>query len=188
MTSEMENRNMLIDKFLSQFQLNEIHSIRMIASQDEIYPLVRHLDFNASVITRVLFKLRGLQTEDRSMDKMLANNTFAVLEEHPPEELVIGLLVANKFKPVFIKDGVFFQEFNEDESLKIAWNFFLQKQTDDQTLVSTETRILYKGKRTKRIFRIYWFFIRPFSGLIRREMLRVLKNQIKQKQSLDYPV
>ena len=40
------------------------------------------------------------------------------------------------------------------------------------TLLSTETRVLAPDPGTRRAFATYWFFIRPASGAIRREVLR----------------
>jgi hypothetical protein len=39
-------------------------------------------------------------------------------------------------------------------------------------VLSTETRILCFGENARRTFRLYWTFVGPFSGLIRRGLLR----------------
>ena len=41
------------------------------------------------------------------------------------------------------------------------------------TRLSTETRVTATDPRTRRLFAPYWFFIRPGSSAIRREVLRV---------------
>jgi hypothetical protein len=38
--------------------------------------------------------------------------------------------------------------------------------------------MLCLDESSRRRFRRYWLFIRPFSGLIRMEMLRVIRQQI----------
>ena len=45
------------------------------------------------------------------------------------------------------------------------------------TLLSTETRVLATDPRTRRAFAAYWFIIRPSSGAIRREVLRVVAHR-----------
>jgi hypothetical protein len=42
------------------------------------------------------------------------------------------------------------------------------------TELSTETRVLATGRRSRRTFRLYWLAIRGGSGLIRRELLRAV--------------
>jgi hypothetical protein len=46
--------------------------------------------------------------------------------------------------------------------------------TEAGTLLSIETRILATDPNTRRAFAAYWFFIRPSSGAIRREVLRIV--------------
>jgi hypothetical protein len=41
-----------------------------------------------------------------------------------------------------------------------------------RTRISTQTRIRALGGGARRRFRLYWLIIRPFSGLLRREMLK----------------
>jgi hypothetical protein len=43
---------------------------------------------------------------------------------------------------------------------------------DGGTLLSTETRVHALGPSARRRFRLYWLAIRPFSGLLRRALLR----------------
>ena len=45
------------------------------------------------------------------------------------------------------------------------------------TLLSTETRVLATDPGTRRAFARYWFFIRPSSGAIRREVLRTVAHR-----------
>jgi hypothetical protein len=57
--------------------------------------------------------------------------------------------------------------------IKVAMEFRLER-TPAGTRLSTETRILATDPCTRRRFAAYWFFVRPFSGLIRRELLRTI--------------
>ncbi|TMB67768.1 MAG: hypothetical protein E6J43_07850, partial [Chloroflexi bacterium] len=43
------------------------------------------------------------------------------------------------------------------------------------TRLFTETRVRCLGVPSRRWFRLYWLVIRPFSGLLRRSMLRGIK-------------
>jgi hypothetical protein len=57
--------------------------------------------------------------------------------------------------------------------IKVAMEFRLESAPAG-TRLSTETRILATDARTRRSFAVYWFLIRPFSGLVRRELLRIV--------------
>jgi hypothetical protein len=61
---------------------------------------------------------------------------------------------------------------------KVGWSFCFKEREDGTTEIVTETRVLCLNKTTKFVFSVYWFFIRPFSGLIRFEMLRLIKNKL----------
>lgn len=43
--------------------------------------------------------------------------------------------------------------------------------------LSTETRIQYFGPAARHKFRLYWFFIGPFSGAIRVGLLRGIRRR-----------
>jgi hypothetical protein len=49
------------------------------------------------------------------------------------------------------------------------------------TLLSTETRVLATDPKTQRAFATYWFFIRPSSGAIRREVLRTVARRAESQ-------
>ena len=57
--------------------------------------------------------------------------------------------------------------------IKVAMEFRLES-TPGGTVLSTETRMLATDPRTRRSFAAYWFLIRPSSGAIRREVLKVV--------------
>ena len=68
-------------------------------------------------------------------------------------------------------------DFNQTGYCKLAWNFYIKRNADDTVTLSTETRILCLGQQAKSSFSIYWAVIRPFSGWIRLEMLKLIKEQ-----------
>ena len=58
-------------------------------------------------------------------------------------------------------------------------NFFVQEVGPERTLLSTETRVLCGDTVSRWKFRAYWEVIKPFSGLIRLIMLRVVRQACK---------
>jgi hypothetical protein len=164
----------MIDYYLPEFDYNEIHSKIINAPLDKVYNNLRHLDFAASWISRWLFKIRGLGTNAMSFDLMVDTGSFFTIYEKENNEWVVGLLADSFRMPVNLTADQDFRDWNPGKGIKIAWNFKCDVLNKDKVKVSTETRIKCLNKKSKFVFSIYWFFVRPFSGLIRREMLRIL--------------
>jgi len=58
---------------------------------------------------------------------------------------------------------------------KVAWNFKLRADSIESTVLSAETRIKCFGLAAFWMFRVYWGFVGPFSGLIRKAILKQMK-------------
>lgn len=65
------------------------------------------------------------------------------------------------------------RRFAEPGWVKCGVDFVLREDAGG-TLLTTETRVLATDRITRRRFGAYWLLIRPGSGLIRREMLRLV--------------
>jgi hypothetical protein len=112
----------------------------------------------------------------------LRGTGFVILDEIPDDELVLG--VAGQFwRPdggrcmdLTIAD---FINFSRMGFAKAAWNFALRTARPETeagtTILSTETRIQCFGPAALWKFRIYWTMVAPFSGLIRKAILRHVK-------------
>ena len=59
----------------------------------------------------------------------------------------------------------------------MAANLRLKALPDGTTLLSTETRVRCADRFAYRLFACYWLVIRPFSHLIRREMLEGIRGR-----------
>ena len=153
----------LIDKYLPAYTYHEYHERLIHASGEECFLAAKNLDMGRSFITKTLMKLRGMPIKDLTLQGFIKNICFTYLEEEPNKEFVID---ASQPDP------------------KIIWNFYFKETGKTETLVSTETRILCLTKKSKSRFALYWFFVRPFSGVIRLEMLRLIKKQAEN--SLPY--
>ena len=166
---------MLIDRFLPTYHHNEIHGRIVRAPIDATYMAARHLDFSESRVIRVLFALRGIKVSERSLAGMLAGGGFTVIGEQPPEAFVVGLK-SEGFAPVEI-DAESFRRPGAG-GIRVAFDFRL-REGEGHTEVITETRILCDGRIARVLFRLYWAVVRPFSGWVRREMLRCLDQQAR---------
>ena len=150
----------LIDKYLPEYTFNEVHKTLANASIKDCFVAAKHLDMSKSFITKTLIRLRGLPIHDLTLQGFITNICFTYLDEEPYKEFVIDA---------------------SQHNIKIIWNFYFDKVSENKTFVSTETRILCLTKKSKPRFSIYWFFIKPFSGLIRIEMLRLIKKKAENK-------
>ena len=146
----------LIDRYLPYFTYNEYHEKVIHAPAEKCFIITKNLDMGESFITRLLMRVRGLPTKDLTLQGFIKNICFSYLDEIPNKEFVIDA---------------------SQQGTKIIWNFYFKEVDQHTTIVSTETRILCITKRSKYLFPVYWFFVKPFSGIIRLEMLRLIKKK-----------
>ena len=136
-------------------------------------------EFGASPVTKALLFLRGygrraLSIGAGTLPEKIARFGFTKLEEVPDREVVFG--IAGRFWRLdgdlrHLADREEFLAFAEDGCVKGAWNLRVEP-SDSGAVLSTETRIQYFGPAARRKFRLYWTVVGPFSGLIRRGLLR----------------
>ena len=176
-------RTMLIDQILPRYDEREYHQIELRGNPTEVYESVRALDFSDSFLIRTLFRLRGLPATLKSVDDLLEAG-FVLVDELPGKEFVLGLI--GKFWAPTAKlekaNAIRYREFNHKGYAKVAWNFAVNKTSHGLVKVSTETRIMCMDDRSRKRFRLYWRLVGPFSGLIRREMLRCLKDSSELRE------
>ncbi|HMJ47094.1 MAG TPA: hypothetical protein VK498_07170 [Ferruginibacter sp.] len=151
--------NTLLHKYIPEYNYNERHEIIVDCGQQKAFLITKELDIKPSLVTRVLLRLRGLPTKDLSLQGFIKNVCFIYLEEQPFSEFIINA---------------------SQKNLSIYWNFNFDAVSAGRTKITTETRILCMTKRVKIFFSLYWFFIKPFSGMIRKEMLRLIKKECYQ--------
>jgi hypothetical protein len=181
---------MRIDEFLPKYDVTEHHQIDIHAPAGQVYAAIRALDLRSSRLIRGLFALRGFPALFSAQRKTqpglgltlegLFKSGFVLLGETPPQELLLGLVGKFWTSSGCIQrlDASEFQNFTKPGFAKAVWNFVLTPQPNGITKLSTETRVLCLDETSRRRFRFYWLFIRPFSGLTRIEVLRAIKRQV----------
>jgi hypothetical protein len=140
-------------------------------------------DLASSPVSKALLALRGyggraLRPSAGTFPEKLERFGFTKLDEDPGRELVFG--IAGRFwRPDGglrrIADRQAFLDFAEDGCVKAAWNLRVGVTDGASCNLSTETRIRYFGSAAQRKFRLYWTLVRPFSGAIRRALLRGIR-------------
>ena len=168
---------MLIDEFLPEYDFEEKHSIAINADPARVFEAAQNANFGESWIVRMLLTLRGMSADALTM-KNLSYSKFRILGERPASEVLIGL--AGKFWTPWgdLQDvnADNFKQFDKAGYAKAVWNFSIDPEGETTRLV-TETRIKCLDESSRSCFGFYWTFVQPFSGLIRMEMLRTIKNQ-----------
>lgn len=182
-----------IDEFLPNHDFRAAYQIRIHAARPVVYECLLHTDFSELWLTRLLMTLRTGKRMPRhgvagDLRRRLQGTGFVMLEEVPDEELVIG--VAGRFwrpdggRCMDVTAGNF-MDFSRMGDAKVAWNFRLQSEMPPAetatgmgtTILSTETRIQCFGPSALWKFRLYWGVVGPFSGLIRKAILKQVKRK-----------
>lgn len=169
-----------LDEFLPRFHFSERHALPVAAPAARAWDALLAADLRDPAIVRVLLFLRGYgrrarrPESDVSLADRLAHVGFVKLGERAGRELVFGIvgrfwMPSGELRRVSAAE---FQRFEQDGFAKAAWNFWIEPRGDSECLLTTETRILCIGEPARHRFRVYWFLIRPFSGWIRKAMLR----------------
>ena len=175
---------MLIDDYMPGYDFSEKHETNVRASAEKVYAAVNSSDLFESWIIGGLLTLRGLgrQSAKTLTLRDMTKDGFTVLGERPNEEILLGL--AGKF---WTLSGCLqnvnadnFREFETKGYAKAAWNFALTETGKGEIRLKTETRVKCLDEASLSSFKFYWRFVQPFSGLIRQEMLRLIKRKAEE--------
>lgn len=167
---------MPIDEFIPHFIASEYHALEVSAPVQRVYSSLLSIDFKDSQIIRTLFRLRGIPGRGLTLHD-LQNAGFIHLGEVADREYVLGLVGRfwnYRAEPVLV-NPLDFRAFKEKGYAKAVISFSFHRLGRTTTRAETETRVVCTDEASRRRFRIYWFFVAPFSGLIRKEMLRLIK-------------
>lgn len=182
-----------LDRHLPVYRHREVHEITVGASPEEVMRAIRELRGRDVAVANILFALRALpanlfehpvrrpQPEDRVVDIIL-NGGFTLLEEKP-FEMVVGV-IGRFWQPtgsiVPLSGPAEFASWKTEGYAKGIMNFTVEPVADGKTRLRTETRVLPLGRDAERKFRLYWFFVRPGSGLIRWIWLAAIKRKAER--------
>jgi hypothetical protein len=182
---------MLIDSFMPNPDAVETHSVLINASPDIVYQALWTADFGDSSVIKLLLGLRSLpgfvsrgfqpRPDHRRLTlQTLIDSGFGLLAESKGKEIVLG--VTGRFwRPTGNLAPFNRPDFDLPVPRAMAravWNFRLEDGIGG-TRLFTETRVTCGDDGSRRKFRIYWFFVRPFSGLIRRIMLKSVRDAVE---------
>lgn len=138
--------------------------------------------------------IRGIADEDVDLSDRASNNQvgaetistpdFNFFVVSPDEWVTVMILKAviitndaDKPAPPEILTLEQFEAFNDPGYVKVAVNFRFIRKSDDQTILTTETRNNGITLKDSHVFGIYWRIIYPGSAIIRRVWLDTIKKK-----------
>jgi hypothetical protein len=172
---------MKLDELMPRADVAARYETRVLASLERTREALRGADFSQLPLTRVLMGLRKLgwgrqkSAQAASQEERLRAAGFISIPTGSENELLLGVVGRFWKLDSGTVRGLRAEEiiaFERDGFVKAMWNFTVERESDSQTLLATETRVLAYGAAARRQFRAYWLLVGPFSGLIRKEMLR----------------
>ena len=182
---------MLIDRYLPEFDFNEVHSIEVEASQAQVYHALVTADLGRPLVVRVLMGLRSIPSllAGRPKDRRpitireAADAGFGLLAEEAPREIVLG--IEGRFwqlqPDVCAADAAAFERPIPNGMARAAWNFVVEPIGEMRARLTTETRIKCGDESSRRRFGRYWTLIQPGSALIRLAILRQVSREAQRR-------
>lgn len=169
---------MTLNEAMPDYDVREYHQTVINASREEVYRTMKSMDFRASAIVRALLWIRsgGRKTKAVTLETFWQRG-FLLLSDVPNNEVLLGL-VGRFWTPTGGLQDIppsQFVSFKDPSYAKCAFNFLIHDHPSG-ALLTTETRVKCFRNPERIFFRCYWTVIRPFSGLIRKEMLRQIKS------------
>ncbi len=175
---------MKLDELMPAYDLKAAYSVRIAAPRERVWDELLKADLTNLPLARRLMTLRSLgrrkapsgrPTTLASMGR--SGGGFQEIACLPEQEIVQGII--GRF---WCPDAPLLRGWNPADFMtlaphgqaKAAWNFHLETSADG-TILSTETRVQCWGLWARIVFRTYWALIGFFSGLIRKEMLQMVK-------------
>lgn len=172
--SKQMQKSSLIDKYMPEYTFNEFHEILVNCPIENVYQIAKDFDLSKSKTISLLFKIRGLPTKRLNLQSLIDDIGFTNLEENCPYESLVGFWTKTKIEKIPSYDD--FVNNSISPWLKAVWNFKFEEIETGKTRISTETRVLCVVPITRLTFGLYWLIIKPFSGLIRKKMLDIIKD------------
>ncbi len=193
--SEPGAAQMLLDDFMPDYDVHEIHAIRVHASPERIYGAIVSVSASDLGIANGLVVLRSLPSlltgkappsriTSRPLFELGPNSSFFLLAEEPSREMVIGFV--GKFWKATGGDWYRcsgpeeFLNFEQSDYAKAAWNLHIDAKAQGWCRLSTETRVLGTDAGAKRKFQAYWSVVYPGSAYIRRVLLKAIKRRAER--------
>ena len=200
---QSEPEAMLLDRYLPLYDVTETHAVVIDADTELTWQAVRRSDLSRSAVIRVLLELRSLPNRLQGVLKRRPSEPsrppltfddmeragFLLLGEWPGHEIVFGSVVqpwkaVTDDEPAPQVAAGRFAEFDTPGYVKVAFNIRVEPYGSGRALITTETRTAATDSTSLHRFARYWMLVGPFSALIRRLMLRIVKSDAERRPGL----
>lgn len=163
-------------------------SVIVEADVDEAFDSIRSADMSTSRSVRLLVGIRSLPLEVKNrllgrprepiirhatISDLIGSGYWIVLSDHPPHELVLGLVM---WDADVQRDGLTHARFRNPGpgAVRVGWSFRILPLQDHRSLIVTETRTAPADPKAARRFHLYWSLVSPFASLTRRRVLGMI--------------
>ena len=182
---------MMLDELLPAYDVSAKYEIAVQASAAQTVAALEHADFSRLRLTTLLMKLRTLgrkrdHVQHGTQAERLRRAGFVELAFVPRKEIVLGIIGRFWRADSGILKGLSAKQvigFHTEGYAKALWNFAVIAESEHTSRLTTETRIQAFGRSARWKLRAYWLVIGFFSGLIRKEMLAMVKRTAEQARS-----
>ena len=172
----------LLDEVLPEYDFRIRHARRIAAPPEWVAEAVDICRLGRPA--RLLFRIRGIQNPPGSIRDALEGTGFTVLAERPGIEMVAGTTgqfwklreQAHMDAP---SDLQAFQAFDRPGWAKGVISLRIEPLEDGSSRVATETRVRCVDAAARRRFAVYLVLIKPFSGWLRRYILRRVARMVE---------
>jgi hypothetical protein len=182
---------MNLDDVIPHPEQRMCHSRKIAAPAAVVWSELMHVTMAALPLGYALEGLRMLPAQlSGKKHRPMAGRTFldvtpipVLFSERPRLVISAGPSQAWRLLPGLTPpplDAAALRDWSQPGWIKVAMEFRLEPAAEG-TVLSTETRMLATDPRTRRAFAAYWFLIRPGSGAIRSEVLKVVARRAESR-------
>lgn len=164
----------------------EAHHRIVDAPATAVWDALHTLRWGDLTLTRPLFGIRTLGRKNTALDLtrrlMDPPGPGAPVHEEQPRystSAMIGRPWAGRVRGPEVTDLDQFAAYADPGWLKYGMDWTLTDLAGGRTLIETTTRCQPTDAAAHRAFRAYWAVIRPFSGLIRLDILRAIARRVE---------
>ena len=180
----------LLDQFIPNYEVGEAHETRVRAPAALTWQAATEMSFDRSPTMRAIFRGRELllrghpptQSSRPFLDEIRMLG-WGRLAEVPERRLAFGAVTRPweadvRFEGMPPED---FLRFDTPGYAKIAWTIEVEPLDDRSSVFRTATRVVTTDAEARARFRRYWSIFSPGILLIRREMLRLVREDAERR-------
>lgn len=180
----------LVTRFMPQYEAAERHE-RIVAAQPSVaFRAIGSIRLEDSRIIRSIFRSRelifgqpeGARAAGPPFLQLIREIGWGVLDSTAGRDIVFGAATQPWQGDVRFRalPAERFANFDSAGYARIVWSIGVDSLGPERTRLRTETRVATTDPESRKRFRRYWAIYSPGIILIRREALRIIKNEAER--------